>query len=174
MTIEQVQPHKQQLLAHAERIGLRLPAPTRILLARPGQVFPAEASRGVGHVGDTRWTTVGSQIRGPITIRIAGGLPAHVFRKTLAHEYGHAAVASSGARLLPLAVLEGFAEYVAADLLRTMPGDRLCRAQLVAMEQRVDTVYGDGYRRVARAVALHGLATVADVVRRGAPAAEWL
>ena len=163
---EDVAEHRRALRAHMDRLGLVLPAPTRILLAAPGQDLSVGHGGGPG-LGRTRWRTARGRLVGPIVIEVAGGLPGHVFRRTLAHEFGHAAVAG-GRRTdaQPLLVLEGFAECVSMEHL-TASGAPHAQQQVEQMLANPDPVYGGGLRLVRPLLERHGLLAVASAIRSG-------
>jgi hypothetical protein len=158
--------HRRALRAHMDRLGLRLPAPTQILLRPPGEPLAVGHRAGAG-LGRTRWRTCRGRLRGPITIEVVSGLPAHLFRRTLAHEFGHAAVADGrGTGTAPLEVLEGFAECVALEHLTAVSGHH-AEKQVEQMRANPDPVYGGGLRLVEPWVQRHGLLAVAEAVRSG-------
>jgi hypothetical protein len=158
--------HRVALRCHMDRIGLVLPAPTQVLLAHPGLgLGPVHAGRS--GLGRTYWRTSRGRLLAPITIQVAGGLPGHVFRRTLAHEFGHAAIAG-GRRTdaQSLEVLEGFAECVSLEHL-VATGAPQAQRQVEQMLTNADPVYGDGLRLVRPWVERHGLVEVAAAIRAG-------
>lgn len=167
-TVADMRPYKGALLQHMGRVGIVLPAPTRILLAKEGKVFPP-AGGGRAHLGDTTWAHTADGITGTVTVRIAGGLPGHRFQRTLAHEFGHAAMAGgTPAATLSSPLREGFAECVAAAHLAVV-GTVLALDQLRQLEANPDPIYGGGYRWVREAVDRHGLVAVCAALRDGRP-----
>ena len=170
LTVEDMQPHKLAVREHLRALGLDPVARTRLLLARAGEVFSTTSGlRGATQYGDTRWRWSGDRVQTPIQVRLAGGLPGPVFRRTLAHELAHAAIAGGPAMSsLPLPLLEGFAECVALVHLRAA-GSICATTQADRIERSRDPVYGDGYRRVRPAVEAHGLVAVAAALHHGTP-----
>ncbi|WP_159081271.1 protein DA1 [Nocardioides sediminis] len=118
--------------------------------------------------GITRWNF--DQSGGTVTIEIAiqAGLPDVLFRAVLAHEYGHALLAGSKARSLPLQLTEGFCEALAGAYLESCPQDRAHRIALERMRRNPDSTYGGGYRAVSPALRQFGLARTLRAFKAGA------
>jgi len=72
------------------------------------------------------------------------GLPPELIYETAAHEYAHAWEAENGTFRLGTELSEGFAQWVAADLLRA----KKFSIALEKLEARTDFPYGTGYRRL--------------------------
>jgi hypothetical protein len=84
------------------------------------------------------------RVGGRSEIVLLFGLPPELIYEAAAHEYAHAWAAENCRPDLPLELSEGFAQWVAADVLRSMG----FRVALEKLESRTDAPYGTGYRRV--------------------------
>ncbi len=71
-------------------------------------------------------------------------LPPELTYETAAHEYAHAWAAENGILDLGTELSEGFAQWVAADVLRA----KGFRTALERLEARTDFPYGTGYQRL--------------------------
>jgi hypothetical protein len=72
------------------------------------------------------------------------GLPPELTYETAAHEFAHEWEAENGVFELGTELSEGFAQWVAADVLRA----KNFRTALDKLEARMDFPYGTGYRRL--------------------------
>jgi hypothetical protein len=72
------------------------------------------------------------------------GLPPELIYETAAHEYAHAWADENCRADLTPELQEGFAQWVAADVLRS----KGFRGALEKLEARSDVPYGSGYRRI--------------------------
>jgi hypothetical protein len=72
------------------------------------------------------------------------GLPPDLLYEAGAHEYAHAWMSENGYDKLEPEILEGFAQWVAADVLR----DKGFSNVLSELEARKDSPYGTGYQRL--------------------------
>ena len=72
------------------------------------------------------------------------GLPAELLYEAAAHEYAHAWQAENYSPKLSPELREGFAQWVAADVLRAKD----FKSALERLELRDDVPYGTGYRRL--------------------------
>jgi len=72
------------------------------------------------------------------------GLPPELTYEAAAHEYAHAWAAENCRPDLPPDLREGFAQWVAADVLRS----KGFLGALEKLEARTDSPYGTGYRRL--------------------------
>jgi hypothetical protein len=72
------------------------------------------------------------------------GLPPDLLYEAAAHEYAHAWQAENGLWNLEPELLEGFAQWVAAEVLR----EKGFGGALEKLETRTDTPYGTGYQRL--------------------------
>ena len=84
------------------------------------------------------------RIEGRSEIVLLFGLPPELTYETAAHEYAHAWAAENCRPDLPADLREGFAQWVAADVLRS----KGFRGALEKLEARTDSPYGTGYRRI--------------------------
>lgn len=84
------------------------------------------------------------RIEGRSEIVLLFGLPPELTYEAAAHEYAHAWAAENCRPDLPPDLREGFAQWVAADVLRS----KGFRGALEKLEARTDWPYGAGYRRV--------------------------
>jgi hypothetical protein len=159
--------HRRLLRAHMDGLGLLLPAPTRIRLVPAAELARGAAPGARAPLGETRWAWSRRRLSGPVTIRVVSGLPGHLFRRTLAHEFGHAAVVGARrGREIPVEILEGFAECVALEHLRWLR-DPYAVTQAQLLLDNPDPVYGGGLRLVRPWVESTGLVAVAAALRAG-------
>ncbi len=89
------------------------------------------------------------------------GLPIPMVYETAAHELAHAWQAENCPPKQSLQLREGFAQWVAAKVLKYKGFD----AALEKLQARMDHPYGTGYHRVARIEASRGESTVIEYVR---------
>lgn len=124
----------------------------------------AEATAFTSTVTRTLGTRVVSK---EVAVYALDGMPRDVFQGTIAHELMHAwNHLNCQVRHAP-ALEEGSANFVETLVLERL-GTPLARYQIQAIAQSDDPVYGDGYRRVKRLVADHGLAGLLETLKAGA------
>jgi hypothetical protein len=84
------------------------------------------------------------RVDGKSEIVLLFGLPSELVYEAAAHEYAHAWWAENCRPNLPADIREGFAQWVAAEVLRS----KRYWGALEKLEARDDQPYGTGYRRI--------------------------
>lgn len=125
---------KQACTLKVEEVGGLAPPGTR-----PGSsTAPADAALYRGELGMF-------VIRnGKPEIVLLFGLPPDLLYEAAAHEYAHAWMAENGFTTIDAELQEGFAQWIAADVLR----DKGFSNALAELEARQDSPYGTGYQRL--------------------------
>ncbi|PKH40152.1 protein DA1 [Nocardioides alpinus] len=155
------------------QIGLNVPLPVVIDLVPTDYLsaaFAVDSSQEIMHLGLTRFEqTTDGRVFGPIQIAVLHGLPSTMFRRTLAHEYGHALLAGApAATQIPLHVVEGFAEALAETYLVELGGnDAVGRWQRSRLGRGGHPTYDQGFQLISPIVRSHGARHVAAALRRG-------
>jgi hypothetical protein len=88
--------------------------------------------------------TTTSQVEG---VAVAQGMPALLFSGTVLHELGHAWLTVHGVEKLPLWASEGFCELLAHRYYSDQSTPE-ARFYLKQQNERLDPIYGDGFRTV--------------------------
>jgi hypothetical protein len=107
-------------------------------LRREGDVTTAEGALYGKELGMYRFDNSKSEIC------LLYGLPPDLLFEAAAHEYAHAWEIENGLGNLEPELLEGFAQWVAAEVLR----EKGFRGTLERLEARTDFPYGTGYQRL--------------------------
>lgn len=141
---------KQVGMAMAQR-GLTVTNPTRMVLRDSRELIERGffSIESPDQLGVTRYQTDSSgRPVGTITIAVPIGLPATSFQRILAHEYGHALLASLAmSGRLDAVVEEGYAESLALTFLELRGDSDFAQRLAMEMRSRTDT-YGIGLRQV--------------------------
>ena len=131
------------------RLGLKIREPYRLKVEQLSSLIASdtkpedraareEAALYKGELGLFR------RKEGKSEIILLFGLPPDLLYETAAHEYAHAWTAENGLSDLEPELLEGFAQWVAADVLR----EKGFKGALENLEARTDSPYGTGYQRL--------------------------
>ena len=145
--IERIMQDAQAIVV--KRLGLRLDTPYQLIVEKlqdprtSGSEPRGQAALGHSplygrELGLYRRTGEKSEIY------LLFGLPAELVYEAAAHEYAHAWQAENCSPNLSPELREGFAQWVAADVLRTKD----FKSALEKLELRSDAPYGTGYRRL--------------------------
>ncbi|MFH1738931.1 MAG: protein DA1, partial [bacterium] len=92
------------------------------------------------------------------------GIPISMIYETAAHEFTHAWQAENCPPSQSLELREGFAQWVAAQILEV----KGFNTTLEKLQSRMDKPYGTGYQRIARIEAAHGRSGIMEYVRTAA------
>lgn len=150
----------------ADRFGLRLPYPVRARMV----TLEALHATGVGNAGicgvtRSAWRRSGATTeRSVVDVLLLHGLPRANFERIVAHELGHAWMATKQFPVdLESWLEEGIAESIAYLYLETLSGTRAGELK-DEMWSRPDH-YGQGFRRVRAAMDRDGVVSTLRVVK---------
>lgn len=133
------------------RLGLVVRHPYTVTVEQLSGVFPADQDNRIqAPPGESQ--LYGNELgkyrragdRSEIFLLV--GLPPELLYETAAHEYAHAWQAENSPVDLPPELREGFAQWIAAEVLRA----KGYRSALEKLEARSDFPYGTGYQRLKR------------------------
>ncbi len=131
------------------RLGLKVKVPYTVRVEKLSGL-PSSDRAPVEKIGIADGHIYGKELglyrleNGRSEIVLLFGLPPDLIYETAAHEIAHAWQAENGLSELGPELMEGFAQWVAADVLR----DKGFRATLEKLEARRDFPYGTGYQRL--------------------------
>jgi hypothetical protein len=144
--------HVVEVRRITRELGFGLTVPVRVVFASvPPALGPALAH--------TELVLTGPRTADVNLVRVAPGLPAFMFSRSVAHEVGHAWLAQSSARPHRAEVEEGVCELVSYAWLKRS-GLAYAEAVRDMIRHNPDPTYGDGFREVHEAVHGHGLRRV--------------
>jgi DNA-directed RNA polymerase subunit N (RpoN/RPB10) len=132
-----------------KRLGLKIRAPYALKVETMSGIGPADGSGGMT-AGAGREALFRGELgsflinNGKPEIILLFGLPPDLLYEAGAHEYAHAWLAENAQAGLEVELQEGFAQWVAAEVLR----DRGFSNVLAELEGRKDYPYGTGYQRL--------------------------
>jgi hypothetical protein len=124
-----------------KRLGLKLRTPYTLKVEKMSGIGPAGAGREALFRRELGSFLVNE---GRPEIILLFGLPPDLLYEAGAHEYAHAWLAENAYAGLDTELQEGFAQWVAAEVLR----DRGFSNVLAELEGRTDYPYGTGYQRL--------------------------
>jgi len=132
-----------------KRLGLRVKIPYTVRVEKlSGLTSPAKNSgaKGAAAGGGLYGKELGMYRleNGKSEIILLYGMPPDLLYETAAHEYAHAWQTENNLNTLEPELFEGFAQWVAAEVLR----EKGFLGALESLETRTDSPYGTGYRRL--------------------------
>ncbi len=132
-----------------KRLGLKVKQPYTLRVVKLSSLASAGAGQH-SQVTDDEGALYGKELGlyrlkdGRSEIFLLFGLPPELLFETAAHEYAHAWQTENGLADLSPETVEGFAQWVAAEVLRA----RGYRGALEKLEARRDYPYGTGYQQL--------------------------
>ncbi len=132
-----------------KRLGLTVRRPYTVTVQQLSGVGPPRKDHSAKAVSG-EGTLYGKELgmyryeNGKSEILLLVGLPPDLLYEAAAHEYAHAWQMENGMSNLEPELMEGFAQWVAACVLR----EKGFRGALERLEARTDSPYGTGYQRL--------------------------
>lgn len=150
-------------------VGVVLTTRVRVSLVDPAELQAELTPTGAGTIlGLTDHLVQAGDAHVAVSIRVAAGLPAMWFGRTVAHEIGHAWLVQQGGPAAAPELAEGLCELFAHAWLKRQPG-ALAAELRRQLQANPDRVYGGGFRMVHAAVLRVGIGTVLEgLALRGA------
>ncbi len=157
-TIEGLRRHVRGVRQVTAELGFGLRSRVRVVFATFAELAAGHAAAGTP-LACTELTATAAGVAEAVVVRVARGLPAFAFGRSVAHEVGHVWLAQSAAGPRRPPVEEGLCELVAYAWLKRSPYTYAEQLRDL-IRTNPDPVYGGGFREVHAALTRHGIASL--------------